>query len=107
MGFDPEALLALIERERIDTMFMVPTMFVRLLKLPDEVKRRVHAICDAVEALAIVALVASETSPARMPSTVREMDSAVTGVWSPAACAWRPRPPRPPPRPCPPPRPSS
>jgi long-chain acyl-CoA synthetase len=38
--FDAEALLALIERERIDTMFMVPTMFVRLLKLPPEVRAR-------------------------------------------------------------------
>jgi long-chain acyl-CoA synthetase len=40
--FDPVALLELIERERLDTMFMVPTMFIRLLKLPEEVRRR----CD-------------------------------------------------------------
>jgi long-chain acyl-CoA synthetase len=38
--FDPEALLALIEAERIDTIFMVPTMFVRLLALPEETRRR-------------------------------------------------------------------
>ena len=38
--FEPEQLLALIERERLDTLFMVPTMFVRLLKLPAEVRRR-------------------------------------------------------------------
>ena len=38
--FDPLALLQLIEVARIDTMFMVPTMFIRLLKLPDAVKRR-------------------------------------------------------------------
>ena len=38
--FDPVALLELIERERLDTMFMVPTMFIRLLKLPDRVRRR-------------------------------------------------------------------
>ena len=38
--FEPEAMLALIERQRIDTLFMVPTMFVRLLKLPDEIRRR-------------------------------------------------------------------
>ncbi len=38
--FDPVEMLELIERERIDTMFMVPTMFVRLLKLPHEVRRR-------------------------------------------------------------------
>lgn len=38
--FDPVSMLELIERERIDTMFMVPTMFVRLLKLPREVRRK-------------------------------------------------------------------
>jgi len=38
--FDAEGLLQLIERHRITHMHMVPTMFVRLLKLPDEVKRR-------------------------------------------------------------------
>ncbi len=38
--FEPEALLAAIERHRIDTLFMVPTMFVRLLKLPEDVRRR-------------------------------------------------------------------
>src|SRR5262249_38978304 len=36
--FDPLAMLELVERERIETMFMVPTMFVRLLKLPQEVR---------------------------------------------------------------------
>ena len=40
--FDPEEFLALIEAERIDTLFMVPTMFVRLMKLPEEVRRK----CD-------------------------------------------------------------
>ena len=38
--FDPIALLELIERERLDTMFMVPTMFIRLLKLPQAVRRK-------------------------------------------------------------------
>jgi len=38
--FEAEELLKLIERERIDTMFMVPTMFVRFLKLPEAVRRR-------------------------------------------------------------------
>ena len=38
--FDAEKLLQLIERHRIDTLLMVPTMFVRLLKLPDAVRRR-------------------------------------------------------------------
>ena len=38
--FDPEALLALIERHRLGRMHMVPTMFVRLLRLPEEVKRK-------------------------------------------------------------------
>jgi long-chain acyl-CoA synthetase len=38
--FDAIGLIELIERERLDTMFMVPTMFIRLLKLPEEVRRR-------------------------------------------------------------------
>ena len=38
--FDAEELLHLVERHRITTMFMVPTMFVRLLKLPAAVRRR-------------------------------------------------------------------
>jgi long-chain acyl-CoA synthetase len=37
--FDPEELLRLIEAQKIDTIFMVPTMFVRLMKLPDAVRR--------------------------------------------------------------------
>ena len=38
--FDAEEFLALIERERIDTIFMVPTMFIRLMKLPEEVRKK-------------------------------------------------------------------
>jgi len=38
--FDPEELLGLIERHRITHLHMVPTMFVRLLKLSDETKRK-------------------------------------------------------------------
>jgi long-chain acyl-CoA synthetase len=38
--FDPVGLLELIEHQRLDTMFMVPTMFIRLLKLPEEVRAR-------------------------------------------------------------------
>lgn len=38
--FDPEAALAAIERFRITHVQMVPTMFVRLLKLPEAVQTR-------------------------------------------------------------------
>ena len=38
--FDQEETLALIEKHRIDNAVMVPTMFVRMLKLPDAVKSR-------------------------------------------------------------------
>ncbi|MBR1125271.1 AMP-binding protein [Bradyrhizobium lablabi] len=38
--FEPEQLLAEIERHRIDCVFMVPTMFVRLLGLPAEVRSK-------------------------------------------------------------------
>jgi len=38
--FDPEETLALIEKHRITNAVMVPTMFVRMLKLPREVRGR-------------------------------------------------------------------
>jgi long-chain acyl-CoA synthetase len=38
--FDGEGLLRLIEEHRVTHMHMVPTMFVRLLRLPEETKRR-------------------------------------------------------------------
>jgi long-chain acyl-CoA synthetase len=36
--FDAEEFLQVIEQERIDTIFMVPTMFIRLMKLPEAVR---------------------------------------------------------------------
>src|SRR5581483_1677961 len=39
-GWDPEETLRLIEQYRITTTHLVPTMFHRLLALPDEVKQR-------------------------------------------------------------------
>jgi long-chain acyl-CoA synthetase len=36
--FEPEEFLRLVEAERIDTIFMVPTMFIRLMKLPEAVR---------------------------------------------------------------------
>ncbi|MCB1395669.1 MAG: AMP-binding protein [Rhodobacter sp.] len=38
--FDPEDFLALIEKHRINTITAVPTMFIKLLKLPQEVRDR-------------------------------------------------------------------
>jgi len=38
--FDPEEMLRLIERHRITSMHIVPTMFVRLLRLPEPVRWR-------------------------------------------------------------------
>jgi long-chain acyl-CoA synthetase len=38
--FDPEQYLALIERHRVTHSQLVPTMFSRMLKLPDEVRAR-------------------------------------------------------------------
>ncbi len=36
--FDPEAFLALIERYKVTHTQVVPTMFVRMLKLPEDVR---------------------------------------------------------------------
>jgi long-chain acyl-CoA synthetase len=38
--FDPEGVLAAIEQERLTHLVMVPTMFVRMLKLPENVRRK-------------------------------------------------------------------
>lgn len=38
--FDPEELLRQIDRYRLTTLVMVPTFFVRLLKLPEQVRRQ-------------------------------------------------------------------
>jgi long-chain acyl-CoA synthetase len=38
--FDPETLLALVQQHRITHMHVVPTMFVRLLRLPEDVRAR-------------------------------------------------------------------
>jgi long-chain acyl-CoA synthetase len=38
--FEPEEFLRLIDEQKIDTIFMVPTMFIRLLKLPEAVRRK-------------------------------------------------------------------
>ena len=38
--FDAEATLALIERHRLTNVYLVPTMYVRLLRLPAEVRAR-------------------------------------------------------------------
>jgi long-chain acyl-CoA synthetase len=38
--FDPLGFLRLVQDEKIDTIFMVPTMFVRLMKLPEAVRRK-------------------------------------------------------------------
>ena len=36
--FEPEQTLAAIERNRVTTAYMVPTQFVRMLRLPDDVQ---------------------------------------------------------------------
>jgi long-chain acyl-CoA synthetase len=36
--FEPEQFLRIVRDEKIDTIFMVPTMFIRLMKLPEEVR---------------------------------------------------------------------
>jgi long-chain acyl-CoA synthetase len=53
--FDAERLLADIERHKLDRLYLVPTHFVRLLRLPEEVKRR--------HDLSSIAFVASTGSP--------------------------------------------
>src|SRR5258708_27644252 len=37
--FNPAELLALVERHRITNLMLVPTMFVRLLRLPEDTRK--------------------------------------------------------------------
>jgi acyl-CoA synthetase (AMP-forming)/AMP-acid ligase II/uncharacterized membrane protein len=39
-SFDPEALLATVARDRVDTLVVVPTMLARILELPHATRRR-------------------------------------------------------------------
>ena len=52
--FDPEAMLALIEKYKVDVGQFVPTHFVRMLKLPEEVRAKydVSSMRSAVHAAA-------------------------------------------------------
>jgi long-chain acyl-CoA synthetase len=43
--FDAEATLAAIERHRLSNLYLVPTMYVRLLRLPPETRRRYDVSC--------------------------------------------------------------
>jgi long-chain acyl-CoA synthetase len=62
-GFDAEEFLRLVERHRVTHTQLVPTMFVRLLKLPEAVRQRydlsslktaVHAAAPACNPLGVV-----------------------------------------------------
>jgi len=57
--FDAERTLALIERYRLSHAYLVPTMFVRMLKLPEETKRRYD-----LSSLRFVASTGSPCAPA-------------------------------------------
>lgn len=68
--FDAEQTLALIEHYRIDTVFLVPIMYVRLLRLPDEIKARYD--------LSSVRFVASTGAPC-----APEVKQAMLDWWGP------------------------
>ena len=57
--FDAKRTLELIERHRLTHAYLVPTMFVRMLKLPDEVRRRYD-----LSSLRFVATTGSPCAPA-------------------------------------------
>jgi long-chain acyl-CoA synthetase len=63
--FDPEGLLALIERERVTHLHLVPIMFERLLKLPQEVRERYD-----ISSLRFVVHAAAPVSPATKRSMI-------------------------------------
>src|SRR5690606_18434955 len=68
--FDAEQTLALSQRHRIDTVFLVPIMYVRLLRLPETVKARYD--------LSSVRFVASTGAPC-----APEVKQAMLDWWGP------------------------
>jgi long-chain acyl-CoA synthetase len=68
--FDAERTLALIERHRLTHAYLVPTMYVRMLKLPEAVKRRYD--------LSSMRMVASTGSPC-----APEVKRAMIDWWGP------------------------
>lgn len=73
--FDAEELLALIERHRATSIVMVPTMFVRLLRLPQEVKDRYD-----LSSLRTVYHAAAPCPP--------DVKRAMIDWWGPIICEW-------------------
>lgn len=68
--FDPEAFLAAVERHRATSTFLVPTHFVRLLRLPPEVRSRYD--------LSSLALVCHGSAPVSV-----EVKRAMIAWWGP------------------------
>ncbi|MEZ2746780.1 AMP-binding protein [Halopseudomonas bauzanensis] len=68
--FDAEQTLELIQQHRIDTLFLVPIMFVRLLRLPEQVRARYD--------LSSVRFVASTGAPC-----APEVKQAMLDWWGP------------------------
>ena len=68
--FDPEATLRLIEQHAITHAYLVPTMYLRLLRLPDEVKQR-----HDLRSLRFVSSTGSPCPP--------EVKRAMIGWWGP------------------------
>jgi long-chain acyl-CoA synthetase len=73
--FDAEELLQLIEQHRATTIVMVPTMFVRLLRLPKEVRERYD-----ISSLRSVFHAAAPCPP--------EVKSAMIAWWGPIISEW-------------------
>ncbi|MBR9910835.1 MAG: acyl-CoA synthetase [Gammaproteobacteria bacterium] len=73
--FEPEALLGAIERFKVTHIQMVPTMFVRLLKLPEERRRDVD--CSSLECVIHAA------APCPVPIKQQMID-----WWGPILCEY-------------------
>ena len=80
--FDPEELLRLIEKHQITHLQTVPTMFVRLLKLPEDVRNKYD-----VSSLEFVVHAAAPCSPEVKEATherevtPRELQIPHEGPW--------------------------
>ena len=80
--FDPEQYLALVERHRVTHSQLVPTMFSRMLKLPEDVRRRydVSSLEVAIHAAAPCPIPVKEAMIAWWGPIIHEYYGATEGL---------------------------
>ena len=82
-SFDPEALLATVARDRVDTLVVVPTMLARILELPHAARRRYDT-----SSLRVVAVSGSVLQPDLATRFMREFGEILYNLYGSTEASW-------------------